>query len=127
MHAGPVVGLQQRRAVAGAALTVWPDRMSLSIVGGVLQLQQCELYLSHRVPMLDAHHVVPESWWKAAGLAVASPLIDLCPDCHYAIHCAIDGLIRKLDTSCLPPRCRLLGQQALDGAAAAGLTPALTL
>ena len=98
----------------------------LVVVNGELQLQQCQLY-DHWVPLLNSHHVVPESWWRAAGIPVASPLLDLCADCHYATHCGIDGLIRGLGIGVLQPRVRKLAQQALDGATAAGLTPALTL
>jgi hypothetical protein len=100
--------------------------VELVITNGTVTLQACSLY-RHRVPVLNAHHVIPESWWLAAGRPVASPLRELCPDCHEAVHVAIDGLLRGLDCSLLPPRCIALAQAALDGAAAAGLTPALTL
>lgn len=93
---------------------------------GVIQLQECSLY-RHHVPVLQSHHVIPESWWKAAGVPVNTPMRELCPSCHTAVHAAIDGLIRSLDTSLLPPRAVMLAKAALSGAAGSGLTPALTL
>lgn len=96
------------------------------IAGGIVQLQRCTLY-RHAVPVLNAHHVVPESWWRAAGRPVESPLRDLCPDCHAATHAAIDGLLRDLDVSLLPRRAVGLAHLALTGAESAGLTPAPTL
>lgn len=96
------------------------------VVGGQVQLQQCTLY-KHLVPILNSHHVCPESWWIAAGLPVASPLTDLCPDCHEAVHVCIDGTIEGRDLSLLPPRCRDMAAKAFPIAKAAGLTPALTL
>ena len=102
-------------------------RTGLVITGNVLELQQCSLYLSHRVPVLNVHHVVPESWWIAAGLPVASPLRSLCPECHSEVHCALDGLITGVDVSVLRARVVRLAQAGIAGAEAAGLTPARTL
>jgi hypothetical protein len=99
----------------------------LVVTGGVIQLRVCALYGSHRQPVLDAHHVCPESWWRAAGKPAASPLLDLCPNCHYSVHAAIDGLIKGQDISLIAPRCRVTAACALDLAAQAGLVPALTL
>jgi hypothetical protein len=98
----------------------------LVIGGNQIILQGCTLY-THWVPVLNAHHVVPESWWVKAGQPVASPLRELCPNCHTATHAAIDGLLRGLDVSLMPPRCVALAKEGIAGALAAGLTPAPTL
>lgn len=98
----------------------------LVVTDGAVQLQQCDLY-AHHVPLLNAHHVCPESWWRAAGVPVGSPLRNLCQDCHGSVHTAIDGIIRGLDISVLPPRCIALARQAFVIAADNGLTPAPTL
>lgn len=98
----------------------------LVVTGGAVQLQQCGAY-AHRMPVLNAHHVCPESWWVAAGKPVASPLKNLCPNCHGSVHAAIDGIIRQLDVSALPPRCVVLARQAFVLAEQNGLTPAPTL
>lgn len=99
---------------------------SLVITNNQVQLQACQLY-AHFVGMVDSHHVVPESWWIKAGKPVASPMKQLCPNCHYNTHVAIDGLLRKLDVSLLPLRCVKLADQGIAGAELAGLTPAPTL
>lgn len=98
----------------------------LVVTGGAVQLQKCDLY-AHRVPVLNAHHVCPESWWVAARKPVGSPFKNLCPDCHESVHVAIDGIIRQLDVSALPPKCVALARQAFVLAEANGLTPAPTL
>lgn len=100
---------------------------TLVITGNVVELQPCGLYATHFHAMTEAHHVIPESWWVKAGLPVASPLMRLCPDCHYSVHVAIDGILRGLDVGLLPPRCAKLAQTGIDGAKAAGLVPAPTL
>lgn len=100
---------------------------TLVITNGIVELQQCSLYLTHHHPMTEAHHVVPESWWLKAGRPVASPMRQLCPNCHYGIHVCLDGLIRKLDVSLMPPRWVTLAQEGIAGALAAGLVPAPTL
>lgn len=100
--------------------------LRITAPGGVLQLQLCGLYV-HRVPILNAHHVCPESWFLAAGKPVGTPLKKLCPDCHTATHVAIDGILRGWDVSVLPPRCVALARQAFDLADLNGLTPAPTL
>jgi hypothetical protein len=99
----------------------------LVVVDGKVQLQACTLYKTHACAVLNQHHVVPESWWVAAGKAVASPLKALCPDCHASVHASIDGLITGRDVSALPPRCVALARQALTLAEANGLIPAPTL
>lgn len=48
-------------------------------------------------------------------------------NCHYNTHVAIDSLLKGLDVSLLPPRCVRMAEAGIDGAKAAGLTPAPTL
>jgi hypothetical protein len=98
----------------------------LVITGNVLEMQPCGLY-AHTSAVLHSHHVIPESWWIAAGRPVGSPLVEICPTCHYNTHAAIDGTLRHLDISHLPLRCVKLAADGIAGALAAGLTPALTL
>jgi hypothetical protein len=99
---------------------------TLVVIGNVIQLQPCALY-KHTCAVIHNHHVCPRSWWEAAGLPVDTPMIMLCPDCHYATHAALDGRIRGRDVSLLPPRCVYLAGRALEIAEAHGLTPELTL
>lgn len=101
--------------------------LHLSVYGGKVMLQACELYRSHRVPVLNAHHVCPESWFRAAGVPVGTPMRALCPDCHASVHTAIDGILKGWDVTALPPRCVALARQAFTLAADNGLTPAPTL
>lgn len=100
---------------------------SLVVVNGQVQLQQCALYASHKVPIINAHHVAPLSWWLAKGLPVSTPMANCCPNCHAAAHTAIDSILAGRDVSLLPPRCVALARQALTIAAEHGLTPAPTL
>jgi len=100
--------------------------VGIVIDGGTIQLQPCGLY-AHHVPILNDHHVVPESWWRAAGVPVASPMMLLCPNCHTATHAAIDGLLAGHGVGLLPPRCVALARQGIEQARTAGLTPAPTL
>jgi len=111
-------------SLSGAAMATTPR--TLVVVAGVIQLQQCDMY-AHTCGMIDAHHVIPHSWWIAAGKEVDTPLRNLCPNCHYSTHVCIDGLIKGQDIHLLPPRCQALAKAAMDGAAQYGLTPALTL
>lgn len=99
----------------------------LSVYGGVVQLQTCELYRSHRIPVLNSHHICPESWFRAARKPVGTPMKSLCPDCHASVHTAIDGILHDWNVSALPPRCVALARQAFTLAAEFGLTPAPTL
>lgn len=101
--------------------------LHLFVSGGAVQLQQCELYASHRVPVLNSHHVCPESWWRAAHKPVGTPMKSLCPNCHNSVHTAIDGILHGWDVTSLPPRCVALARQAFSLAADNGLTPAPTL
>lgn len=99
---------------------------TLVLDGNQIQLQHCTLYL-HVHPMVEQHHVCPESWWIAAGKPVQSPFQTLCPNCHYGVHVCIDGLIAKRDLSLMPPRWVKLAQYGITLALANGLTPAPTL
>jgi hypothetical protein len=107
-------------------MTAITGALHLNVQDGKIQLQRCALY-AHRVPLLNHHHICPESWFLAAGKPVGTPMLYLCPDCHMACHCAIDGLLRGLDVSALPPRCVALARQAFELAEMNGLTPAPTL
>jgi hypothetical protein len=106
----------------GMALTA----RTVQVTDNVVVLQPCQLY-RHKAGMIDAHHVIPHSWWLAAGKEVDTPMYNLCPTCHYNTHVAIDGLIKEQDVHLLPSRCVSLARRALAGAAQYGLTPALTL
>lgn len=99
----------------------------LVVVDGRILMQACSLYKRHPAAVLNRHHVVPESWWLAAGRPVASPLVSICPTCHGDVHAGIDALIAGHDISALPRNCRRLAKQALELAAEYGLTPAPTL
>ena len=108
----------------------WPHApATIVITDGTIVPQRCELYASHHCAILQAHHICPESWWRAAHKPVASPLIELCPNCHMNVHAAIDGLIHAppRNVGALPPRCLALAVRALVLADEAGLTPAPTL
>lgn len=102
-------------------------RRKLVVVDGKVRLQACTLYKAHSCAVLNLHHVVPESWWVAAGKPVASPLKALCPNCHNSVHAALDGLITGRDVSALPRRCVALARSGLTLAVQNGLTPAPTL
>jgi hypothetical protein len=71
----------------------------LVVVNNQVQLQPCALYASHKVPIINAHHICPLSWWIAAGKPVNTPMAQLCPNCHAAAHTAIDGLLANRDVS----------------------------
>lgn len=87
----------------------------------------CSLYKGHDCAVIEQHHIAPKSWWLAAGIPIATPLIAICPNCHMSTHSALDALIKGRDVSALPRRCVALARQALAIAAAHGLTPAPTL
>lgn len=101
--------------------------LNLVYVGNQIQLQHCQLYDDHLHPMTEAHHVCPESWWLAAHKTVGSPLLTLCPNCHYSTHVAIDSIFAGHGVDVLPPTIVNLAQRAFTIAAANGLTPARTL
>ena len=100
---------------------------SLVVTDNVIELQECQAYRGHNCAVINLHHICPESWWKAAGKPVKSPMIALCPTCHYNVHAAIDGLIQGRDIRLISPRCRSLARSAIILAESNGLTPALTL
>ena len=108
-------------------MTAFDGTRLVSVYGGKVVLQRCDLYLRHRVPVLNSHHVCPVSWWRAAGQPVATPMKYMCPNCHNSVHAAIDGILHGWDVSALPPRCVALARQAFTIAADHGLTPAPTL
>lgn len=102
------------------------EPVTLVYVGNVVQMMPCSLY-KHSHPLIEAHHVCPESWWIAAGKPVSSPMRALCPNCHYSTHVVIDCIVRGKDYSLMPARCIALAQEAFPIAQANGLTPAPTL
>ncbi|MCX4596069.1 hypothetical protein OG819_42410 [Streptomyces sp. NBC_01549] len=99
----------------------------LVVVDGRVLLRACSLYKGHACAVIEQHHLAPKSWWLAAGKAIDTPLVGICPNCHYGAHAALDGLIAGRDVSALPPRVVALARQGLAIAAAHGLTPAPTL
>lgn len=105
---------------------VWVPR-ALVVVEDRILMQACTLYKRHPTAVLNRHHVVPASWWAAAGRPVASPLVAICPTCHGDVHAAIDALIAGRDVSALPRRCVALAREGLALAKQNGLTPAPTL
>lgn len=111
--------MEQRAAVGSPRKLVVND--------GRVLLQYCTLYKGHACAVVERHHVVPKSWWIAAGKPIDTPIVAICPNCHDNIHAAIDGLLAGRDVSALPRRCVPLARQALAIAAAHGLTPTPTL
>ncbi len=101
--------------------------LGLVYAGNQVQMQTCAMDATHKHPMVEAHHVCPESWWLAAHKAVSSPMLILCPSCHYGTHVCIDGLLHKKDISLMYPSWVSCAQRAFVIAAANGLTPARTL
>ena len=99
----------------------------LVVVDGRVLMQACTLYKGHPCAVLNLHHVAPESWWLAAGKAVATPIRALCPNCHASTHAGIDAILAGRDVTALPRRCVALARQGLAIAAEHGLTPAPTL
>ena len=93
---------------------------------GALVMQTCTLY-KHPTAVLHDHHICPESWWQHANVPVNTPMIKLCPTCHYDAHSGIDGLLAGHDITAIPARARRLAQQALAIATEHGLTPTRTL
>lgn len=75
-------------------------------------------------PVIETHHVVPKAWWPGKP---STPMRELCPNCHYGTHAAIDWLIQGRDILTLPSQYVDLARQGLELAKAAGLTPARTL
>lgn len=104
-----------------------PTPRTLIVTDGRVLLQYCTLYKRHASAVLEQHHVCPQSWWKAAGVPIDTPLVAICPTCHCDTHAAIDGILAGRDVTALPPRCVALARHALAIAQAHGLTPAPTL
>lgn len=99
----------------------------LVIVQNTVTLQRCDLYKGHLCAVVNAHHICPKSWFESAGVLVQTPMINLCPTCHFNTHAAIDGMIKGQDVSLIPPRTQHLAQQAFMLATQHHLTPGLTL
>ena len=97
------------------------------VVDGTIELQQCGLYSTHKHPLIEKHHIVPESWWINAGIPVASELINLCPNCHYNVHVVIDAMIKNQVYTALPLRCQKLGVRGVAEGKALHLPISLTL
>jgi hypothetical protein len=119
--------MSNERLLVAPAWLAMPAQILID--GGQVTLQTCTLYKSHRCAILNGHHVVPESWWLAAGRQVDTPLRSICPTCHFNTHAAIDALIHDppRGTELLPPRTVALAHLGVQLALAAGLTPAPTL
>lgn len=93
----------------------------------------CSMY-KHNVPSLiiEKHHIVPLSWWVAAGKPVDTPFAQLCPTCHMNVHWWLDKIIKSLvHGGPLPPlvpfRAYQLATKGIDLGQAAGLIPKGTL
>ena len=85
----------------------------------------CSLYSDHgSAPcvMIDTHHVLPLSW----GTISPEETVEVCPNCHYNIHVAIDAHIHGVPVH-VPPRCAALAARAFVLAEEHDLTPKLTL
>ena len=100
---------------------------ALVIVEDTIILQACRLYKGHDCAVVNQHHVCPKSWWEKAGALVQSPMIQLCPTCHFNVHAAIDAVIKGQNAERIPRRARHLADQAFLLAEAYHLTPELTL
>lgn len=92
-----------------------------------IKLQPCALYKGHQCAVINAHHICPKSWFEAAGVVVDTPMIDLCPTCHFNVHAAIDAVIKGQNAELIPMRARHLADTAFLLAESHHLTPRLTL
>ena len=101
--------------------------MTIAATPRALVIRACSLYPRHRSPVLEAHHIAPQSWWKAAGLPVNTPMASICGLCHNNAHACLDAIIRGMSTRWMPARCLELAEQGLDIARQRGLTPRPTL
>lgn len=99
----------------------------LVIKNNMILLQPCALYKGHACAVLNVHHVCPKSWFEAAGKPVVTPMINLCPTCHFNVHAAIDGTIHGEDISAIGRNCRSVAARAFVLARTLQLTPAPTL
>lgn len=93
----------------------------------------CQLY-KHNVKSLvnEDHHVIPKSWFEAAGQPIVTQMVILCPTCHSNVHWWIDQIIvAHAHGTALPPlkpmRAYMLALQGYEAAIARGLTPRRTL
>lgn len=102
-------------------------QQTLVVASNAIQLQQCALYRPHLCAIVQAHHICPQSWFRAAGVPVDTPMIDLCPSCHMNIHAAIDGILAGRDVQKIPLRCRKIAEQGLALAREHGLPTSRTL
>jgi hypothetical protein len=100
---------------------------ALVITDNKIILQPCALYKGHSCAVINAHHICPKSWFEAAGVPVQTPMINLCPTCHFNVHAAIDGTIKGEDVSGIGRNCRSLAAQAFALATVHHLTPGPTL
>ncbi len=95
----------------------------------------CALHGPHapHVASRDEHHVVPASWWAAAGRPSASRRVAVCPTGHRNVHAALDLLVAHQGAAPwaawrhFGPAERALATEGYESAVAAGLTPAPTL
>lgn len=94
---------------------------------GQIVMQRCQLYKRHFSPVLENHHICPQSWFKAAGKPVQTPMILLCGTCHDTVHATIDALITGKGIDAVGRNCVTLARRALTLAHENGLIPARTL
>lgn len=87
----------------------------------------CSISTRHRCAVIEAHHVIPKSWFEHAGVPVNTPMVNICPTCHMDIHTGIDLLIAGLPIKFLPHACQKVAAAAIALAKEKGLTPAPTL
>jgi len=94
------------------------------------EVTECSLYKHDRPSFLiESHHVVPKSWF--VDVPVITPVVNVCPTCHYNIHVMIDDFVAIGRLSprikAPPPRQLILAHQAMEMAREKGLTPKGTL
>lgn len=99
----------------------------LVIIEDEIILQPCGMYRGHECAVINEHHVCPKSWFEAAGVLVQTPMIQLCPTCHFNVHAAIDAVIKGQNARRIPRRARHLADEAFRLAEIHHLTPRLTL
>jgi hypothetical protein len=102
----------------------------LVVANGQVQPQHCGLYAhEHQLAIVETHHVIPVSWWAAAGQPTPTNAVtrEVCASCHQTVHAAIDAILAGVGTDLLAPRCVRLAIAGIEGGKVAGLTPAPTL
>jgi hypothetical protein len=95
----------------------------------------CWLHKSHSpIPhLLDAHHITPKSWYVAAGRAIDTRTLTICPTGHSNVHTFIDLLVAHAGTvpwtlaKHIGLEERVLATLGYARGVAAGLTPKPTL